>query len=158
MADFRTVPQLSLEGLTADYVLGTGGDLDTTNELATAIIIALLTNRRAEDDDELPGFDSDRQGWWADFEAAEIWDAWPIGSRLWLASRAKIMRTTPAVLEEYIAEALTPFIERRIISSFECSLERTGTNEITGSIVLYRGPREAVELRFENLWTELRAA
>lgn len=169
MADIRSLPQTTLEAVTVDWLLQPNGTLDNSDELRTAVVIALLTYRRADPDDVLPSFGDDRKGWWADHDAAEIWDGWPIGSRLWLLRRAKIADVitpkaapgsvaTPGLCEEYIAEALQPFVDRRIISSFVVQLARTGVDEISGVIYLFRGPTPAVELRFEDLWREIRGA
>lgn len=156
MADIRTLPQVTPEAITADWLLAPNGTLDDTEELRTAVVIALLTKGRANADDVLPGFDDDRGGWWGDLDAETIWQGWPIGSRLWLLSRAKILAGTPALAEIYVVEALKPLVERRIVSRVEAALERSGTEEITGTVTLYRGPKAAVELRFETLWNAIR--
>lgn len=169
MGDIRLVPQQTLDGLSVDWLVLPDGQLDETHDLETAVIIALLCHARAEPDDVLPTWGDDRRGWWADHEAAEIWDGWPIGSRLWLLSRAKVATTmppgaapgsiaTPALCEQYIAEALQPFVDRRIISSFSVQLERTAVDTISGSITLYRGNRDAIELQFDTLWQQIRGA
>src|SRR4051812_38311807 len=74
-----------------DWNLLGDGTLDSTQALATAIIVALGTDGLADTSDLLPDPDStDRRGWWGDYQAQEIWDGWPIGSRLWLLQRDKI--------------------------------------------------------------------
>src|SRR3981189_16483 len=74
-----------------DWLLLNDGTLDATQELATAVIVALGTDRLAEIGDILPDPDAtDRRGWWGDYQAQEIWDGWPVGTRLWLLHRAKI--------------------------------------------------------------------
>src|ERR1700750_875151 len=93
MPDIRIVQNTALPkySVTCDWSLLADGTLDDTQALATAIIVALGTDRLAETDDVLPDPDStDRRGWWGDYQAQEIWDGWPIGSRLWLLQRAKI--------------------------------------------------------------------
>ena len=156
MVDIRTVQTASLEAVTLDWLVGGDGALVSGNDLATAFIIALLTDRLALADDELPDWTEDRRGWWADLDAEEIWNGWPIGSRLWLLARAKIVSDTVARAEQYCREALQPFVERRIVSRVEVSLERLGMETIGGTITAYRGPLRAVDLRFETLWSEIR--
>lgn len=170
MADIRSVLTQDLDGPSIDWLVSPVGTLDDTHELETAVILALLCHRRAEADDVLPTFDDDdRRGWWADLDAAQLWGAWPIGSRLWLLSRAKIADSippgstpgsiaTPALCEEYIREALEPFVQLRIISSFTVQLSRTAVDTIGGPITLYRGNRDAIELRFDQLWQQIRGA
>ena len=50
------------------------------------------TDRLASRDDILPDPDStDRAGWWGDMDAEELFNGWPIGTKLWLLKRAKIV-------------------------------------------------------------------
>jgi phage gp46-like protein len=145
-----------------DYVLRDNGTLDDTQALATAVVLALGTNRLANATDELPDIDStDRQGWWGDMDAGEIWGAWPIGSRLWLLKRSKIVGpeahggATTTLVEMYINEALQPFIDLKIASEIDVTAIRSGLETITAAITIYRGPRLAIDLQYEILWDEL---
>ena len=94
------------------------GTLDDTQALATAVIVALGTDRLAAPDDILPDPDcTDRAGWWGDMDAEELFNGWPIGTRLWLLKRAKIVGpedpegATVARVEQYISEAIQPFVD-----------------------------------------------
>lgn len=155
MADIRTAQTVSLEAVTSDWLVAPGGSLDDSEELATAFRIALMTDRLALADDALPDESADRRGWWADMDAGTLWNGWPIGSRLWLLSRAKITAETVARAEQYCREALAPFVERRIVSRVDVALERLGLSLIGGTITAWRGPARAVDLRFESLWSEI---
>ncbi len=155
MADIRTLQTTTLEAITTDWLVLPSGSLDASEELATAFRIALLTDRLAEADDELPDESDDRRGWWADYDAETLWNGWPIGARFWLLSRAKITSETLARAELYCREALQPFISRKIVSRIDVALERGGTDAITGTITAWRGPKRAVDLRFQDLWTEI---
>jgi phage gp46-like protein len=145
--------------VTVDWFLRDDGTLDDTHALATAVIVALGTDRLADENDILPDPDeTDRRGWWGDLQAEEIWQGWPIGTRLWLLSRAKITGpgasegATVARVEQYIREAIQPFIDLRIASSFDVHVNRVGKERIDALIRMYRGPNTAVELRFQILW------
>ncbi len=155
MADIRTAQTASLEAITTDWLVASGGALDDGEELATAFRIALLTDRQALPDDTLPSDSDDRRGWWADMDAEALWNGWPIGSRLWLLSRASITADTVTRAEQYCREALDPFVKRRIVSRVDVALERVGISAIGGIITAWRGPRRAVDLRFETLWSEI---
>ena len=157
MADIRTLQTTSLEAVTTDWLVLPSGSLDASEELATAFRIALLTDRLAEADDELPDETEDRRGWWADFDAESLWNGWPIGSRLWLLSRAKITSETVARAELYCREALAPFTARKIVSRIDVALERIDIQTIGGTITAWRGPKRAIDLRFQDLWTEIRS-
>jgi phage gp46-like protein len=149
-----------------DWLLTPAGMLDETEELATAVTVALATDGLAMVDDELPGLppDDDRRGWWGDLDAAEIWGAWPIGSRIWLLYRSKITDinyrygSTLARAEYYTQQCLQPFIDNRLCSDVEVVASRSlGGNysRIDVQVVLYRGPKTAIELRYAGLWTEM---
>lgn len=158
-ANIRVVQKREDYGLTLDWLMTPQGTLDDGDELASAVIVAFGTDRLADADDELPSpTDTDRRGWWGDMEAREIWGGWPIGSRLWLLSRAKIAGekaregATVARVERYLREAMQPFVDARIATQVAIKVERVGRDGIAADITLFRGPRPAVELRFANLW------
>ena len=145
-----------------DWLLLDDGTLDDSQALATAVVVALGTDRLALPNDILPDPDStDRAGWWGDMDAAELFNGWPIGTRLWLLKRSKIVGpedphgATVALVEQYINEAIQPFIDMRIASSFDVEVARVGVERIDAYLVLYRGPKTPVELRFQVLWNEL---
>lgn len=139
--------------------------IDETEALATAVVVALGTNRRANDDDILPNgeADTDRRGWWADTNAETIWQGWPIGSRLWLLERHKITDNTArqgstlARVDAYIREALQPFITQRMASRVDVTVERTELQKIVAHIVIYRGPLPTIDLQYQTLWNEIGA-
>lgn len=147
------------EAVTIDWLLKTNGQLDTSYELATAVTVALCTDRWAEADDVLPNPDSnDRRGWWGDVEAEDIWDGWPIGCRLWLMAREKItgiaarQGSTTARIESYIHEAIQPMIDRGMASAAVVDVQRVGLDRVDATVTLVRGGMSDIELRFQNLW------
>lgn len=164
MTDIRIVQHGSpFEAVTMDWLLTPLGGLDTSQELATAAMVALCTDRLADKDDVLPDpDDDDRRGWWADFEASEIWGAGAIGSRLWLMAREKITDasykrgSTIARAEDYTREALKPFLDQRAASRLDVRAARSGLDRIEVTATLFRGPSAAVELRFASLWDGIR--
>jgi phage gp46-like protein len=162
--DIRLVqsPDFLRYSMGSDWALRDDGTLDDRQALATAVIVALGTDRLAERTDILPDPDStDRAGWWGDLDAEEIWGGWPIGSRLWLLKRDKIedpgsqRGATVTRVEYYIREALQPFVDLKIASALQVSAQRTGRERIEALVRLYRGPQLAVELRYQVLWDEL---
>ena len=144
-----------------DWLLRDDGTLDDSEALATAVIVALGTDRLAAKEDILPDPDStDRAGWWGDMDAEELFNGWPIGTKLWLLKRTKIVGpedpegATVARVEQYIAEALQPFVTNRIATSFDVEAWRVGLERIEAVVVIYRGPNRPIEMRFQVLWTE----
>jgi len=159
MADPRIVQVVAGEAVTLDLLLTDLGTLDTAQELATAAIVALGTDRRALPDDELPGMDDDRRGWWGDLDAELIWGGWPIGTRLWLLERAKITGAAAregaltARVDAYAREALRPFVDIGVASKIAVDVSRVGLETVNCVATLYRGPSEAIQLRYSDLWT-----
>ena len=104
MTDIAT--RLDPATLDGDWLLGAAGDLDKDAGLRTAVIISLFSDRTAGVDDPLPDpRDSDRRGWWGDLNLDGAAPD-PIGSRLWLLSRAKSTEETRRRAEIYVREAL----------------------------------------------------
>jgi phage gp46-like protein len=167
MPDIRLVQNTLFPkySVTVDWQLLSDGTLDDTQALATAVIVALGTDRLAATNDILPDPDStDRRGWWGDLEAENIWDGWPIGSRLWLLTRDKIVGpeafqgATVVRVEQYIREAIQPFIDRRIGSRMAVEATRIGKERIDALVRIYRGPMLEIELRYQVLWNDIVAA
>lgn len=163
MVDIRIVQIKSPFDIALDWMLTPMQMLDETQELATAVIVALGTDRLALVDDVLPDLDSvDRKGWWGDLDAEVIWGGWTIGVRTWLLTRAKITGpediegSTVARAEFYVREALRPFIERRVASRVDVLAERVGLDRIDVQAVIFRGPLPSIELRYQLLWIEQR--
>jgi phage gp46-like protein len=150
--------------VTIDWLLLSDGTLDETQALATAVVVALGTDALASPSDILPDPDStDRRGWWGDFDA-DIWDGWPIGTRLWLLTRDKIVGpeswqgATVVRVEQYIREAIQPFIDRRIGSRMAVEATRVSDEQIDALVRIYRGPSLEIELRYQVLWDGVIAA
>jgi len=148
-----------------DWLLLDDGTLDDSQALATAVIVALGTDRLAAPNDILPDPDStDRAGWWGDLEAEDLFNGWPIGTKLWLLRRAKIVGpedpegATLVRVEQYISEALQPFVDNRIATSFDVEAWRAGVNTVEAIVVIYRGPNRPVEMRFQILWNDIERA
>ncbi|STJ58014.1 phage protein GP46 [Escherichia coli] len=79
----------NVDEMFADWQKGLG-ELTTGNDLQTAILDSLFTDRLARADDDYE--DSDRRGWWGDSgEESQL------GSRLWLLRRKKL---TPDVAKK----------------------------------------------------------
>lgn len=165
MPDVRLVQNTLFPGqgvVQIDWNLLGDGTLDSTQALATAVVVALGTDALAQPGDILPDpDDTDRRGWWGDYQAEAVWNGWPIGSRLWLLQRDKIEMpgsrrgATTVRVEQYIREAIQPFIDRRIGSSFEVEATRIGKERIDALVRIYRGPILEIELRYAVLWSDM---
>jgi phage gp46-like protein len=163
MTDIRVVNVTNLAGIWADWLQLKDGTLDQTQELVNIVKVALLTDALADPADILPDPDAtDRRGWWGDLDAETIWSGWPIGCKCWLLQRAKITPaqaregSTLARAEGYVRVALQPMIDNQICTAVDVSVTRVGLSRIDVLVTVYRGPREEIQLQFQNLWTEIR--
>ena len=164
MPSLRLVAKTGLKtDVTIDVLFKPKAGLDSDIALARAVLVALNTDRLALPDDKLPNpRETNRRGWWGDLDAATIWQGWPIGTRLWLLNRTKITDTnaaqgsTLATAQQYIAEALQPFVDAKICSTFAIDLAvlsgPSGDYGITGTITMVRGPKSSISLAYEDLW------
>jgi phage gp46-like protein len=165
MADIRLVQNTLFPGqgvVQIDWNLLSDGTLDDTQSLATAIVVALGTDRLANPGDVLPDpDDTNRRGWWGDADAEEILNGWPICSRLWLMGREKIVNSgaqqgaTTVRIENYIREAIQPFLDQRIGSQMEVIVTRVNMQRIDALVRIYRGPIMEIDLRYQILWSNM---
>jgi len=86
------------------------GDLASGNDLQTAILISLFTDRLANADDEFDG--NDRRGWWGDGE-------YRIGSRFWLLQRQKLTTDVALKAEQYAKEALQWLVDDGVVKTIQ---------------------------------------
>ena len=145
-----------------DFFLSPLKLVEDGRDLHSAFIVALGTDALADEADPLPDPNStDRKGWWGDVDAEEIWGGWPVGSKLWLLRRSKITSSlagdggTVFRAQSYAREAIQPFEDNSIISSADVVAERADVNRIDMTVIAYRGPERAVELRYSELWDDL---
>jgi phage gp46-like protein len=159
--DIRTVSNSAYPNysLSIDWQLLSTGEIDATMALATAVVVALGTNALADESDPLPDPDStDREGWWGDFDGDVIWNAWPIGTKLWLLRRSAIESaqsragSTQAMAMNYIRMAIQPFVDNKIASTYEIVSMRVTRQQINAIVRLYRGPRRSIDLMYQMLW------
>ncbi|UQN43748.1 phage GP46 family protein [Agarivorans sp. B2Z047] len=98
-----------------------GGDIDLDSAGVmqedgwfTMVFIMLFSDRRATEGDEIPDRSGDRRGW-----PGDSFFPYPIGSRLWLLSREKIVPRLQFEAEDYAREALEPLLIENMASAVE---------------------------------------
>jgi phage gp46-like protein len=134
--------------ITQDPITGTfrlernaaGNDLASDAGLRTAVLISLLTDARAEADDDIPDGSDDRRGWWADPD---------MGSRLWLLVRETQTARTLERAREYAQEALAWLVEDGIARAVTVTAEWVRTGMLGLRVVIER----AAGGRFEEMFT-----
>lgn len=127
MSDLATVYSGFLDG--ADLALDALG-FEVDGGLATAIILSLFTDARA-DAGEVPDGQTDPRGWWGD--VVPLVDGYRLGSKLWLLAREKQL---PLVLERaraYAAEALAWLVT----SGAAAAVQVDARNPRPGVLALY---------------------
>lgn len=140
-----------------DWVITSNG-IDETEDLATAIRLALGTDHLANPDDTLPdNYSNDLRGWWGDLDAGSIWGGWNVGSRLWEMQRDKLTfsgyrkGSTTAKVINFVTEAMQPFVDNKIIKTYTIDVKEKGRDRIEVSLILYRTMQPAVTLRYAIL-------
>lgn len=83
-----------------DWVLAIG-DLQTGQDLETACLVSLFTDKLATADFTPTDGTTDRRGWWAD-----PYNDQPLGSNLWQLERAHKTRNTLGLAQRYAQDAL----------------------------------------------------
>lgn len=101
MSDIATF--WNVNNLRGDWTV-TNSTLADGNDLTTAVIISLFTDRAAQPGDVIPDGSNDPRGWWGDNQPDG--NTVLIGSRLWLISRAKQTQDTLQKAVTYAKEAL----------------------------------------------------
>ncbi|MDE2342911.1 MAG: phage GP46 family protein [Betaproteobacteria bacterium] len=116
MTDFAIIWD-SVEGR-GDWSV-TSGDIAIGNDLETAVMISLFTDRVASEDYVPPtGSPPGRRGWWGDTYEEQLGNT-PIGSRLWQLNRA-VKNDAKAVLNEardMCTEALQWLLDDNVATS-----------------------------------------
>lgn len=114
----------------ADWVQ-TGSVLETGNDLQSAIIISLFSDRIAAVGDVIPDGSNDPRGWWADTDV-------PIGSRLWLLKRSKQIPETLQLAYDYIAEALQWLLDDQVVAQFDINVQWVRASMLGAQITAYK--------------------
>jgi phage gp46-like protein len=165
-SDIRYLQQLDFPAyaVTLDWLMTDQNLIADGYDLQSAVIVALGTDALAPPDEELPDIDAtDRRGWWGDMDADVIWGGWPVGCLLWLLARAKIsdaqsrFGATLARADGWTRDAMKPFTQNLIASQIDVSSARTDIDRIDVGVTIYRGPEAAINLRYSELWDELRS-
>jgi len=133
---------------TGDWVID-GTSLEDDSQLFTAIMLCVFTDRRAREDDDLPGDGDDRRGWWGDFvDVRDDNGETELGSLLWLYERAALTDATVAGMKDAVEDCLVPLTEQGMVARFDVIVE---ANKITGHVeIQIKAYSQANQLRFDQ--------
>lgn len=138
----------SPDTMTFDLAIA-GYDLVADDGLETAVMVSLFSDRRADDNDTLPG-GNDRRGWWGDSYPDVNGDQ--IGSRLWLLARSKQTQDVLNAAQDYAQECLTWLVEDGIVRSVKATAEILRTGVLALTIEIARAAQPVAKYRFETFW------
>lgn len=149
MTDISTI--WNVERAHGDWVLA-GPSLASGNDLATAVLISLFTDRLAEPSDKLPDGTTDRRGWWGDLD-----EDVPIGSRLWLLERSKLVPAVASAAKGYAEEALAWLVSDDVAVEVvvSTSIVRPSSLRLVAIVRHANGTKTA--LTFDWAWAQISA-
>ncbi|MDA8092356.1 MAG: phage GP46 family protein [Betaproteobacteria bacterium] len=126
-----------------------GADLVGGNDLASAVLISIFSDRTAHPNDVIPDGTGDPRGWWGD-------DAkYPVGSRLWLLARSKQTREVLASAQDYILEALQWLLDDGVAAAVDVGVEWTRPGMLGAQVVVRRHDGSAVTFNFAWAWAQI---
>lgn len=149
MSDISTVWEVA--DMLGDWRL-LGPSLQSGDDLQTAVLISLFTDRLALPSDETP--DGDRRGWWGDSGTNSGTNAadYPIGSRLWLLSRVKGPRDVPQRAFDYASEALQWMLDDGVVARFDITPQWVAPNRLDLTVIANRRDGARVAMNFPQVW------
>lgn len=124
-----------------------GSDLQKGDDLVTAVLISLFTDRTAAEDDEIPDGTTDPRGWCGD-----AGERYAIGSRLWLLSREKQLDDVPIRARDYMAEALQWMLDDGVVARFDIDTAWIARGRLGAQVVAYRTDGTTSTMNFASLW------
>jgi len=127
-----------------------GPSLAAGDDLATAVLISLFTDRTAEASDRLPGASEDRRGWWGDLDQDV-----PIGSRLWLLDRSKLTPAVAVKAKGFAAEALAWMIADEVATDVQVTATIVRPASLRLGVVVLRANGNRVALGYDWAWAQL---
>jgi phage gp46-like protein len=127
------------------------GGLRARAPLHTAILLCLMSDRRAEAEDVIPDGSGDPRGWAGDAIDSSLA---PLGSRLWLLRRSALTPATAALAEVYAREALQTLVDQKVAASIDVeTVLRLEAGRLELGVSLYReGGGLAASMNFWLLW------
>ncbi len=128
-----------------DIALDDNGDIETADQLDTALFMSLFCERRATDT-ETPASHL-RRGWIGNESTPDF----EVGSKLWLYEQARLSLDTINGIKSAAKSALIWMIEDNIAIRVVVAVSLSNQNSITVTITITR-PNSKVERRFFELW------
>lgn len=139
-----------------DGKVGTQGGLSSTAGLATAIILALFTDKRAPDHAVLD--DADRGGWVGDRVdvRSDLGEA-DLGSWIWLYERSALTADLPQKVRDAAIDALEPIRLQGAVARFDVSVDMAPADDRLDLFVdaYSQDGTKIYAQRFSLLWNQV---
>jgi len=128
------------------------GDLVTEDTIKTYVYISVMTDRRADPDDEIPDGTDNPRGWWGDNFTELV--GHQIGSKLWLRKRLKLIQEHINLIKDDIKECLRWMVQIKLAKEILIEAEKVDyqTLEVTIDVVLNSGKK--IPIQFKIPWGE----
>lgn len=146
MSDISTA--WMVERSTGDWSIA-GGALASGNDLTSAVLISLFTDRIADDSDIPPDGSDDRRGWWGDAD-----EDVPIGSRLWLLDRSRLTQDVANTAKIYTEEALQWLIDDQVALSVKVVTAIASGGRLNTIITVTHRDGTVTPLNFNWVWNQ----
>jgi phage gp46-like protein len=121
--------------------------LRSGQNLETALLISLFTDRLAAADDMIPDGTNDRRGWWGDGT-----ETVKIGSRLWLLDRGKLTNETALRCKDYITEALKWMLDDGVAAAINVTTAVQLPSMLAAKVEIYRQDGAKIANNFAWVW------
>lgn len=154
-------PDIVWDGTVGDFAIarmpedGPAGGLVSANPLASAALLLLFTDARAETHELRFEHQGDRRGWPGDgFDVETARGEAPLGSKLWLYRRHELTEVTGMQIEAEANRALEPLKRQGAVASIAAKATVDKVNgQVLLAVALYgRDGREIFNAKFDPLW------
>ena len=121
---------------------------DTGSEIESAVLSSLLSWGRARQDEVSAG--ETRYGWWADNNIQ-----YPIGSKIWLLQRAKVLPNLNKRAKQYVQDALQWLIDEGVALQVDVVTSINQYNTLSIGITITKNDGSVINMSYDNLWNKL---
>lgn len=144
-----------IDGMTGDLVLDERTGLRAQNPIATAIVLCLLTDARASQDELRHEHAGDAHGWAGDgFDIDASRGETELGSKLWLYRRHELVDETGRAVEDESRRSLQTLIRQGLATRIDvrATVQKAEGRIALEVIVIGRDGRSTANVRFDPLW------
>ena len=128
------------------------GDLQTGQDMETACLVSLFSDRLATPDHTPSDGSGDRRGWWAD-----TYEDNPIGSNIWQLERAKKTRDTLGQARSFALVALQWLIDDGLAKLVLCNTMWAAPNLLGIALAIIKPDGTTSRFAFGWAWNNLAA-